>query len=281
MAQKTGLITGATDGVGKLVARGLARAGFRVIVHGRSEAKGRAVVHEIQRETGNPAIEYRHADFGALAEVHRLAEEVGAAHPRLDLLINNAGIGYGQPETRRETSRDGYELRLAVNYLAPFLLTHQLLPTLRASTPARIVNVASIGQAPIDFDDPMLARQYDGSRAYHRSKLALVMFTFDLAAALRGTGVTANAVHPATFMNTKMVAESGIQPHSTVEDGARAILRLATAPELEEVSGKFFDAKREAAAHPDAYDPTRRERLRRVSLELTDLAPPRSRSSAA
>src|SRR5215475_2150993 len=159
IAGKTILITGATDGVGKLVARRLAEAGARVLLHGRSQEKGEAVLREIREATGNDGLEYIRADLASLDEVRGLAETVLATRPRIDILINNAGIGGGiKGAMRRETSRDGHELRFAINYLAPFLLTHRLLPTLRRSAPVRIVNVASIGQHPIDFDDVMLER---------------------------------------------------------------------------------------------------------------------------
>jgi NAD(P)-dependent dehydrogenase (short-subunit alcohol dehydrogenase family) len=217
----------------------------------------------------DPHLEYYRADLASLGEVRRLADEVISAHDRLDVLINNAGIGFGPPGGHKEISRDDHELRLAVNYLAPFLLTHLLLPMLRRSTPSRIVNVASIGQAPIDFDDVMLTRRYDGRQAYGQSKLALVMLTFDLAAALQGTGVTANAIHPATLMDTKMVSQAGLRPQSSVEEGADAIVHLATSPELDGVSGRFFDGRREARAHPAAYDSHKRQQLRELALELT------------
>jgi NAD(P)-dependent dehydrogenase (short-subunit alcohol dehydrogenase family) len=271
LSDRTVLITGATDGVGKAAAMRLAAAGARVLLHGRSDEKGVKTARDIQRETGLTP-EYYRADFASLAEVRGLAHEVMAAHDRVDVLINNAGIGFGASRSRRETSRDGHELRLAVNYLAPFLLTHLLLPTLRRSTPARIVNVASLGQFRIDFKDVMLTRAYDGTRAYRQSKLALVMFTFDLAALLEGTGVTANAIHPATFMNTKMVLEAGIQPHSKVEEGADAVVHLATSSELEGRSGVFFDGRRETRADPDAYNARSRQRLRELSLELAGLS---------
>ncbi len=266
----TVLITGATDGVGKAAATRLAASGARVLLHGRSADKGRNTLRDIQQETARGA-EYYRADFASLDEVRRLAQDVTTAHGRIDVLINNAGIGFGAPGSNREISRDGYELRFAVNYLAPFLLTHLLLPTLRRSTPARIVNVASLGQLPIDFDDVMLTHEYDGIRAYRQSKLALVMFTFDLAALLEGTGLTANALHPATFMNTKMVTEAGIEPRTLVEDGADAIVHLATARELEGISGAFFDGRRESRADPEAYNSRARKRLRSLSLELTGL----------
>ena len=271
LSDRTVLITGATDGVGKIAARRLAASGARVLLHGRSDAKGRNTIREIQHETGVRPDYYR-ADFASLDEVRRLAADVAAAHDRLHVLINNAGIGFGTSGARRETSHDGYELRFAVNYVAPFLLTHLLLPMLRRSTPARIVNVASLGQFPIDFNDVMLTRGYDGARAYRQSKLALIMFTFDLAALLEGTGVTANAIHPATFMNTKMVTEAGIQPRSTVEEGADAIVHLGTAPELEGRTGAFFDGRRESRADPGAYNARTRQRLRELTLELTGVS---------
>src|SRR5262249_2629184 len=219
-------------------------------------------------------LEYYQADFSALDDVRRLAEAIEAKHDRLELLINNAGIG---PTTRgkvkRETSRDDHELRFAVNYLAPFLLTHLLLPLIRKSAPARIVNVASAGQQRIDFSDVMLMRGYDGVRAYFQSKLALVMFTSDLAEALKGSGVTVNCLHPATLMNTKMVIESGVKPLSSVEEGADAILHVATSPGLEGQTGIYFDGKRPERANAQAYDAAARQRLRALSLLLTNLSP--------
>jgi NAD(P)-dependent dehydrogenase (short-subunit alcohol dehydrogenase family) len=267
----TVLITGATDGVGNVLARRLAASGARVLLHGRSDEKGEAAVRDIRRESSRARVEYHRADFASLDEVRNLAHHVSAARDRLDLLINNAGIGFGAPDAARETSRDGYELRFAVNYLAPFLLTLLLLPILRRSTPSRIVNVASVGQSRIDFHDVMLTHGYDARRAYGQSKLALIMFTLDLAAALEGTGVTAYAIHPATLMNTKMVAEAGLPPRSSVDEGADAILYLATSAELQGASGGFFDGRRECRAHPQVYDAHARERLRMLSLELASL----------
>jgi NAD(P)-dependent dehydrogenase (short-subunit alcohol dehydrogenase family) len=258
LSQVTALVTGATSGVGKIVAERLAASGARVLVHGRSAAESHFA--------------YYRADLASLDEVRRLAGEVAAQHDRLHVLVNNAGIGFGPPGGAREKSRDGHELRFAVNYLAPFLLTHLLLPLLQRGAPARIVNVASLGQASLDFDDVMLERGYDGRRAYGQSKLALIMFTFDLAEALRGTGVTANAIHPATLMNTRMVAEAGLAPQSRVEDGAGAILRLATAPELARTSGELFDGLHRARAMRQAYDERARRTLAELSRKWTKLA---------
>jgi NAD(P)-dependent dehydrogenase (short-subunit alcohol dehydrogenase family) len=201
--------------------------------------------------------------------VRRLAAEVERDHERLDVLVNNAGIGGGR-NGRREESADGHELRFAVNYLAPFLLTQLLLPLLERSAPARIVNVASAGQAPIDFDDVMLERGYGGMRAYAQSKLAQIMFTFELAERLRaeGAGVTVNALHPASLMNTKMVYESFGYTMSTVEDGVEATLRLAISPELDGVSGRYFDRLREARPNRQARGPDARRRLWELSEQL-------------
>src|SRR5262249_39872411 len=184
---------------------------------------------------------------------------------------HNAGIGSGGSAGRRETSQDGHELRFAVNYLAGFLLTRVLLPLLMLGEPARIVNVSSLGQHAIDFDDVMLTGGYSGSRAYAQSKLAQIMFTFDLARELDPATVTANCLHPATYMATTMVRQSGVTPISTVEEGAQAILNLAVADELDGHSGEFYNGLRPSKANPQAYDDTARERLRMLSLQLTGL----------
>ena len=203
------LVTGSTDGLGKSTARDLAAAGATVLLHGRDPERGEAAVREIREETGNVRLHYYVADFSSLEEVHRLADEITDDHDRLDVLVNNAGIGAGRRgETGHDSSRDGYELRFAVNYLAPFLPTRLLLPLVRRAAPSRIVNVASAGQSPISFDDVMLERGYDGMRAYAQSKLALIMFAFDLAEELEDTSVTANSLHPASLMATKMVFET-------------------------------------------------------------------------
>jgi NAD(P)-dependent dehydrogenase (short-subunit alcohol dehydrogenase family) len=270
---RTALVTGSTDGVGRLVAERLGAAGVRVLVHGRDPGRGEGVVRDIQ-QAGREA-EFIAADLASLAEVRRLAASVADRVDRLDLLINNAGVGSAGPG--RQVSADGHELRFAVNYLAGFLLTRLLLPQLRENARARIVNVASAGQQAIDFDDVMLTRGYSGSRAYCQSKLAQILFTVDLAAELEGTGVTVNALHPATYMNTTMVRRAGVTPRSTVEQGAEAILNLATSAALADVSGLYFDGLREARAQAQAYDPDARARLRALSFQLTGLSDPASR----
>jgi NAD(P)-dependent dehydrogenase (short-subunit alcohol dehydrogenase family) len=264
---KTALVTGSTDGVGRVVAERLGKMGARVLVHGRDRARGEGVVADIKAAGGSA--EFLAADLAALAEVRRLAEAVRGTTDRLDILINNAGIG--SAGAARQTSADGHELRFAVNYLAGFLLTYLLLPLIKKSAPARIVNVASAGQQAIDFADVMLTRGYSGSRAYCQSKLAQIMFTIDLAAELEGSGVTVNALHPATYMNTTMVRRAGVTPISTVEEGAEAILNLAAGPALAGRSGLYFNGLREARADRQAYDADARARLRALSLELTGL----------
>ncbi len=263
---KTILVTGSTDGVGRMVAKRLGEAGAKVFVHGRDAYKGAEVVTAIEEMGG--AAEFLQANLSSLAEVRRLAETVRSKTDRLDALINNAGVGTGGSRGQRQTSADGHELRFAVNYLAGFLLTRLLLPLLKASAPARIVNVASAGQQAIDFDDVMITDDYSGTRAYCQSKLAQVMFTFDLAEELAGSGVTVTALHPASYMDTNMVREAGIRPWSRVEDGAEAILRLAVSPNLQGRTGLYYNGLREARADRQAYDPDARRQLRAISKTL-------------
>jgi NAD(P)-dependent dehydrogenase (short-subunit alcohol dehydrogenase family) len=263
---KTALVTGATDGVGRLVANRLGAAGARVLVHGRDRARGEAVVRDIVAAGGSA--ELLLADLASLAEVRLLADAVTAKAGRLDILINNAGLGSGSNGGKRATSSDGHELLFAVNYLAGFLLTRLLLPLAAAATPSRIVMVASLGQQAIDFDDPMLTRGYSGTRAYCQSKLAQVMLAIDLDAELAGKGITVNALHPATYMDTTMVRQAGREPWSTVAEGAEAILDAALSPG-KAAGGRFFNGLDEARADPQAYDAAARARLRALSERLT------------
>ena len=270
LAQQVILVTGATDGLGKAVAAELAQAGSTVLVHGRSDERLDATVEEIQTHTGNDRVRPYRADFASLAQVRAMAQNVLREEDRLDVLVNNAGIGTTlRGEDERLVSDDGLELRFAVNYLAHFLLTEVITELLIAGAPARIVNVSSAGQAAIDFDDVMLERRYSGVQAYCQSKLAQVMHTFDLADELGERGVSANCLHPATYMPTKMVLAARGSAVSTLEEGTRATLRLVAAPELDDVSGRYFDGDQEAAAHAQAYDAEARARLRRLSQELT------------
>jgi NAD(P)-dependent dehydrogenase (short-subunit alcohol dehydrogenase family) len=267
------LVTGATDGLGRGVATALAAGGATLLLHGRSRERLDAVVEEIGAETGNANLRPYRADLASLDDVRRLADEVVGQESRLDALINNAGIGTTLPgDGERMVSADGYELRFAVNYLSGFLLTHRLAELLAASAPARIVNVSSAGQAPIDFDDVMLEHGYSGTRAYAQSKLAQVMFTIDLAEELRDRGVTVNCLHPATYMPTKMVLHARGEGLSPLEDGVRATVRLVASPELDAVTGRYFNGEVESDPHPQAHDATARAELRRVSEELSGLA---------
>ena len=265
---KTALVTGSTDGVGREVALRLGGGGWRVLVHGRDHERGKEVVAAIEK--AGASAEFIAADLSTLVEVRRLADAVQKTTQRLDLLINNAGIGSGGPQGVRQESADGYELRFAVNYLSGFLLAHLLLPLIEKSAPARIVNVSSLGQQAIDFDDVMLTRDYSGMRAYRQSKLAQILFTLDLAHDLAGTGVTVAALHPATFMNTAMVRQFGT-PMSTVEEGAEAIMQLAASGDLEGKTGLYFNGQREAKADAQAYDAAARQKLKALSLELAGL----------
>jgi NAD(P)-dependent dehydrogenase (short-subunit alcohol dehydrogenase family) len=271
MKGKTVLITGSTDGVGRYVASELAGQGAKVLIHGRDAARANAVISDIRR-VGGPAPVFYQADLSSLAETRKLAERVLADHDRLDVFVSNAGIGSQNEGPQRQTSRDGHELRFAVNYLAGFLLAHLLLPRLKASAPSRIVNVASLGQHPIDFDDVMITRNYSGSRAYSQSKLSQIMFTIDLAEEMRGSGVTVNSLHPATYMNTTMVRAGGITPMSTVEQGGAAILHLVNGDDVATRSGLFFNGMNEMKANPQAYDREARAKLKALSLKLTGLA---------
>jgi NAD(P)-dependent dehydrogenase (short-subunit alcohol dehydrogenase family) len=267
---KTVLITGSTDGVGRYVAAKLASAGARVLIHGRDAARAKTLADEIKRDGRGEAVFYQ-ADLSSLAGARRLADLVVAENDRLDIFVSNAGIGSRTQGPERRTSADGHELRFAVNYLSGFLLAYLLLPLLKASAPSRIVNVVSLGQHPLDFGDVMLTKDYSGGRAYAQSKLAQIMFTIDLARELNGSGVTVNALHPATYMNTTMVREGGITPISTVEQGGEAILHLAVGDDLDGKTGLFFNGMQEAQAHSQAYDEAARKRLRALSLELTGL----------
>ena len=280
IAEQTILVTGATDGLGRALATELARAGATVLIHGRDVVRGRRTLEEIRAHTGNDRLVWLRADFASLDEVRALAHEVSRNYDRLDVLVNNAGIGATSGgDGRRQVSHDGIELRFAVNYLAGYLLTRLLPPLIEQSAPARIVNVSSAGQAPLDCDDLMLEHGYDGVRAYCQSKLAQIMFTFDLAEELRGRDVTATCLHPATYMPTKIVLADGIVPTSELAEGVQATLRLAMDPKLHGVTGRYFDGLRAAQTHPQALDRVARHRLRDFSERVCGL--PRVRVSRA
>jgi NAD(P)-dependent dehydrogenase (short-subunit alcohol dehydrogenase family) len=285
---KVVLLTGATDGMGRALAADLARAGATVLVHGRDPGRIADTVAEViaagagtesagtesagtesagTEAAGTDRVRSYRADLSSLAQVRRFAEQVLAAEPRLDVLVNNAGIGITEPGGGvRQESLDGIELRFAVNYLAGYALTRRLLPLLRRSVPSRVVNVASIGQQAIDFGDVMLTKGYDPMRAYRQSKLAQIMFSFDLAAELDLAGVTVSALHPATFMPTKV---SPAAPRSTIAQGVEATMRLIATPAAQTGTGRYFNGLDESRANDQAYDEQARRRLRDLSRQLT------------
>jgi NAD(P)-dependent dehydrogenase (short-subunit alcohol dehydrogenase family) len=264
LSEQTILVTGATDGLGRAVAADLARQGATLLLHGRDERR----LEEAAEGIG--AARTYLADLASLDQVRAMADRIADSEERLDALVNNAGIGTAQPgDGERMESEDGHELRFQVNYLSHYLLTRKLLPLIERSAPARIVNVSSAGQMPIDFDDPMLERGYDGVRAYCQSKLAQVMLTVDLAEELKPHDITVNCLHPGTYMPTKMVRAAGVEPVTSLEDGTAATVRLIADPELDGVTGRYFNGLSEARAEAQAHDADARRRLRELSDRLT------------
>ena len=267
MRGKTVLITGSTSGLGAEVAERLGAMGATVIVHGRSLERGKEVVDAINAAGPGEAVFYQ-ADLGSLAEVKALADRVKDEHSALHLLINNAGIG-GASNEPRQLSADGHELVFAVNYLSHFLLTRELLPLLESSAPARIVNVASIGQRPVNFDDIMMESGFQTMGAYSQSKLAQIMFTITLSEQLDASKIIVNSLHPATFMDTPMVTSTGRRPMASVNDGADAVMQLAVGLGVAGRTGLYFNQLNDGRANAQAYDAAARQRLWDLSLELT------------
>jgi NAD(P)-dependent dehydrogenase (short-subunit alcohol dehydrogenase family) len=277
MTGKTVLITGGTGGIGRAAAIGLASMGARVGITGRDRVRAEGAAALIARESGNPAIDVFAADLSSQAEVRRLADEVLAAYPRLDVLLNNVGGFWAH----RHVTADGLEHTFALNHLAPFLLTSLLLERLKASAPARIVTVSSGAQSMgrIDFDDLMGDGKYSGQRAYNQSKLANVMFTYELARRLEGTGVTATALHPG-LTNTAFSAEDPamaplvaiLRPFmGSPARGADTPVYLAASPEVEGITGRYFAKRRPRQTHKSSYDLAATARLWSVSADLVGL----------
>jgi retinol dehydrogenase 14 len=281
MAGKVVLITGGTGGIGKATAIGLATMGARVGITGRDPARTEAAAADIRAASGNPAVDAFSADMSSQAEARRLATAVLDAYPRLDVLVNNVGGFWAH----RHPTADGLEHTFALNYLAPFLLTNLLLDRLKASAPARVVNVSSGAQSMgrIEFEDLQGVRHYSGQRAYNQSKLATVMFTNELARRLEGTGVTANSLHPGV-VRTNFGAEDQagwfavvsrvILPFlKTPAQGAETPLYLASSPDIDGVTGQFFAKRKPRTANKVAYDTDKSARLWRVSADMVGMAP--------
>jgi retinol dehydrogenase-14 len=278
MAGKTVLVTGGTGGIGKATALGLAAMGAHVAITGRDRGRTEEAAREIRAAGGGPVDEFI-ADLSAQAEVRRLAAEVLRRLPRIDALVNNVG---GYWDTRHVTA-DGLEHTFALNHLAPFLLTNLLLDRLTRSAPARVVAVASHAQAMgrIDFDDLQGERSYSGARAYNQSKLANVLFTYELARRLEGTSVTANALHPGVVRTSFGAEDPGLLQRllvpllmpfmKTPAQGAATSIHLASAPELAEVSGRYFAGSRPRRSSGRSYDEAAAARLWRVSADLVGL----------
>lgn len=275
MKNKIVMVTGATNGIGYVTARELARMGAEVVLVSRSAVRCQAAVEKIQAETGNQWVSYLAADLSSQAQIRGLVEDFLKRYDRLDVLVNNAGAFI----TQRQESVDGIELTFALNHLNYYLLTHLLLDALRASPAGRIVNVSSDAHqgSKIEFEDLQLKRGYNGWQAYARSKLANVLFTYELARCLEGSAVTANALHPG-FVATGFAKNNGvlfdlgmrlISPFAlTPEQGAQTSIYLASSPEVEGVSGQYFRNKKAARSSPASYDQTAARRLWQASAEM-------------
>jgi retinol dehydrogenase 14 len=278
MGGKTVLITGGTSGIGKATAVAMAAMGANVVVVGRNQERGGAAVEEIKAQSHNESVELMLADLSVQAEVRRLAEEFLERYDRLDVLVNNAGL----VQSKRTETPDGIETTLAINHLAPFLLTNLLLGCLEQSAPSRVITVSSEAQrwGTMDFEDMQSRRKYRGFPVYGMTKLANIMFTYELAERLDGTGVMANCLHPGSVGTNFGQNNRGamalffrtFKPFMrSPEQGADTLIWLASSPEVDGVSGKYFSDRKEIEAKKVAYDPAARRRLWEISEELTGL----------
>ena len=262
--QRVVMVTGSTSGLGYEVAKALADSGDHVIVHGRSDERGRELVREIM-SAGKGSARFYQADFSSMAEIQELGQAVLRDYDQLDVLVNNAGF-YRSEDAERYESNDGLELHFQVNYLSGYVLTNMLMPLLEKSSPSRVVMVSSIGQSPLDFEDLMLESDYTPGQAYRQSKLAQIMMTFYYADALAQQGISINALHPSSLMDTRSVLRKGIEPQSSVLTGRDAVLQLVN----EDVgTGRYFNVFEEDKAHAHAYDEEAVAQLMAVSEELT------------
>lgn len=280
MKDKVVLITGATNGIGKITALELAKKGAKVVIVGRNAAKTAATLSEIRSQSGNSGVDSLLADLSSQAQVRSLAEEFKQKYQRLDVLVNNAGAVFSQ----RQETVDGYEMTFAFNHLSCFLLTNLLLDLVKASAPSRIVNVSSAAHTfgPLNFDD-LMSTHYGmaGFKAYGQSKLANVMFTYELARRLEGTGVTVNVLHPGVVntgfgKNNQGIMNLALKVFGlfslTPEQGAQTSIYLASSPEVAGVSGKYFDHCKPVASSKASYDQAAQNRLWEISEKLTGLS---------
>jgi retinol dehydrogenase-14 len=278
MGGKTALITGGTSGIGKATAVALAAMGANVVVVGRNPERGGAAVEEIKAQSHSESVELMLADLSVQSEVRELAEESLERHDRLDVLANNAGL----VQSKRTETPDGIETTLATNHLAPFLLTNLLLELLEQSAPSRVITVTSEAQrwGTMDFEDLQSRRNYRGFPVYGMTKLANIMFTFELAERLEGTGVTANCLHPGSVGTNFGQNNRGVMAlffrtfkpfMRSPEQGADTLIWLASSPEVEGVNGKYFSDRKEIEAKKVAYDPAARRRLWEICEDLTGL----------
>jgi len=282
MEPRVCLITGANSGLGKATAVGLARTGSKIVMVCRDRVRGEETQNEIRALTGNPDIDLILADLSSQSEVRRLAEDVKSRYSRLDVLVNNAGVAL----RRRSLTVDGIETVLAVNYLAPFLLTNLLLDVLKVSVPARVVNVAGDfhRRATIRFDDLMFEKDYTGAHANNQAKLALILFTYELARRMQRSGITANCLHPGAVGTVGPLKDPDLSPFSRLlykmvrpffqspEKGAQTAIYLASSPEVEGVTGRYFIKKRPVKSSAESYDQEIARRLWDMSSRLTGLS---------
>ena len=268
MQNKIVLITGSTDGIGRQTAVELAIQGATVLVHGRDASRGKAVVEEIQSSTGNRNVDLFIADFSSMEQVRKLAAEVCSRYDRLDVLLNNAGLFMNE----RTLTEDGFEMTYAVNHLAPFLLTNLLLDLLKKSAPARIITVSSQAhtRGRIDFENLQAEKNFSAYYAYALSKLANVLFSNQLARQLEGTGVTSNTLHPG-IVGTKLLRTGFNIEGTSTADGAETLVYLASAPEAEGMTGRYFQDKTAVPSSPATYDVDLQQQLWTISQKQTGL----------
>lgn len=264
------LITGATDGIGRQTAMELAQKGYALVVHGRSAEKVADLQKTLKAQTGNEQIAGITADFNSLQEIDRMVSELKESHPDLNVLLNNAGVF----QKKQEKTADGFEKTFGINHLAVFKLTLSLIDVLKANQPSRIVTVASMAHqwGTMDFSNLNAGQSFDAHDAYSNSKLCNVLFTFKLAEKLEGTEITSNCLHPGVI-GTKLL-RAGWGGGLPIEEGAKTPVYLATAPELAQVSGKYFVNKAEAQSNPIAHDKELQDKLWQKSLEMTGMKDP-------